>query len=296
MDWGGLLQFPYDVPIHTLKPVRFLDSCTECMVRYPFLISIPHGGMQIPEELKTRIALEQEDIRYYGDPDTCRLFDFRGRVERVMDTGISRMIVDLNRPPYALPPRHTDGAIKFVTPDARSVYHPRHDTGYHPNAPPHDVSLLSLSCEDRPGGEGTGDSHRVRWSQHASRGTAGNKGCREGKARVCLGNNGDRLGRAKKGRLSTCSAEWMHILSESFREESEFENRVAINDPFSGGFITNAHYWHTGIPFVQIEINRALYECQGGDVHSGGIRSLQSAIWSALARFWDAIDKESVPG
>jgi formiminoglutamase len=77
---------------------------------------------------------------------------------------------------------------------------------------------------------------------------------------ICLGNNGDLQGRAKKGSITTCSDEWIKALAGFFREEFSFNKEVTINNPFSGGFIANAHYWHKGIPWIQIEINRSLYE------------------------------------
>ena len=58
----------------------------------------------------------------------------------------------------------------------------------------------------------------------------------------------------------------MNSLADAFREEFSLDREVAINDPFSGGFISNAHYWRKGVPWVQLEINRSLYEA---DVKSG---------------------------
>jgi formiminoglutamase len=69
---------------------------------------------------------------------------------------------------------------------------------------------------------------------------------------------------------------------------------VAINTPFSGGFISNAHYWRKGIPWLQIEVNRTLYEryntpIRQPDVIQEQIPVLQSRIWPVLTRFWDGI-------
>ena len=66
---------------------------------------------------------------------------------------------------------------------------------------------------------------------------------------------------------------------------------------FSGGFISNAHYWRKGIPWIQIEVNRALYEPQDTPVHQREmteeqIPALRNKIWSVLTRFWDGIAVE----
>ncbi len=73
-------------------------------MKYPFLISIPHGGNEIPEEVSSRLALLPEEVSWYCDPATRILFDFGQWVESSIDTPISRMVIDLNRPPLPLPP------------------------------------------------------------------------------------------------------------------------------------------------------------------------------------------------
>jgi N-formylglutamate deformylase len=111
---------------------------------------------------------------------------------------------------------------------------------------------------------------------------------------ICLGNNGDRQGRARKGSIATCSEGWMSTLAGVFRDEFSLEKEVSINNPFSGGFISNAHYWHKGIPWVQIEINRALYEPSplfpGSGINTDDrALMLKEKIWHALTVFWDRV-------
>ena len=111
---------------------------------------------------------------------------------------------------------------------------------------------------------------------------------------ICLGNNGDRRGRARKGSIATCSEEWITTLAGVFSKEFSLDKEVAINNPFSGGFISNAHYWHKGVPWIQIEINRALYEppsstlCQGIEMDRLAT-GLREKIWKVLTVFWDRV-------
>jgi N-formylglutamate deformylase len=262
-------------------------------VRYPFLISIPHGGLDTPDELEGRIALDPDEIAYYSDPDTRLLFDYRTKAQHVLDTSISRMVVDLNRPPYALPPRHTDGAVKFFTSDHKSVYYP----GMIP-----DITLIHKIMMryyfpyhaelDRALQEGT---IHIAFDCHSMLplGPPGTKDAGRKRPLICLGNNGDHEGKANTGRLSTCSAVWMKALADAFRNECGLGDEVRINDPFSGGFITNAHFWHTGIPFVQIEVSRALYEPDTDPAFRDRTESamvLRDTIWRSLAHFWDIVE------
>jgi formiminoglutamase len=115
---------------------------------------------------------------------------------------------------------------------------------------------------------------------------------------ICLGNNGDIRGRAVNGGITTCPEAWIHALAGEFRREfsSDFpEDAVSINNPFSGGFISNAHYWRKGIPWIQVEINRSLYElveCQdrSSDHMDKQITVLRKKIWQVLTGFWDRLD------
>jgi formiminoglutamase len=88
--------------------------------------------------------------------------------------------------------------------------------------------------------------------------------------------------------------EFITTLSDVFKEEFSFDREVAINNPFSGGFISNAHFWHKGIPWIQIEINRSLYEPDGSSVHpptesDDQVIRLREKIWNVLTTFWNRV-------
>ncbi len=266
-------------------------------MKYPFLISIPHGGVEIPEEVAGRFALSVQEISWYCDPATRTLFDFGQFVEALIDTEVSRMVIDLNRPPLPLPPRDPDGVIKVRTVDGRQVYRP----GQLP-----DISLIHRlmlkwyfpyhqsidELIDKNSVRIAFDCHSMLPYGSAEQNDAGKR-----RPLICLGNYGDENGQAKLGSLTTCPSEWIARLADAFREEFRGTGEVAINTPFSGGFISNAHYWRKGIPWIQIEINRALYEyeaplAQQPAVIEGQIPELRCKIGEILTRFWDGISDE----
>ncbi|MDD1700342.1 MAG: N-formylglutamate amidohydrolase [Methanoregula sp.] len=261
---------------------------------YPFLISVPHGGTDVPESIRPLLLLGDEELRYYCDPYTRVIFGYKDRVAAYIDTHISRMVVDLNRPPLPLPLKDADGIIKVTTVDGRAVYRPGrlpdmhiiHDllkTYYFPYH-----QRVDELIDRRP--------VRIAFDCHSMlpQGSAAQKDSGKIRPLICLGNNGDLRGRAKKGSITTCSREWITILADAFKEEFSFNNEVAINDPFSGGFISNAHFWHKGVPWIQIEINRALYESEeisahpDKDTHDRAIL-LKEKIWNVLTGFWNGV-------
>jgi formiminoglutamase len=262
--------------------------------RYPFLISVPHGGVEVPEEVRDRILLTEQDLLYYCDPATRILFNFKERVEAFLDTSLSRMVVDLNRPPLPLPGKDPDGIIKVRTVDGKDVYR----AGQFPDMALAHRLLMSYYFPYHQRIDELIDQHpvKVAFDCHSMLpfGLCGQSDAGNPRPLICLGNNGDRRGRAKKGSIATCSREWIERLANVFREECSLGREVAINNPFSGGFVANAHYWHKGIPWIQIEVNRVLYEPEHNGAPVTGtpdltrIMILREKIWNVLSMFWDS--------
>ncbi len=269
-------------------------------MRYPFLISVPHGGIEVPPEVSGRLALGSGELSWYCDPGTRTLFDFGTTVEVFIDTPVSRMVVDLNRPPLPLPPHDPDGIIKVRTIDGRSVYLP----GQFP-----DIALIHQllmkwyfpfhqqvdDLIDRHGVAIAFDCHSMLPVGSREQKDAGSP-----RPLICLGNNGDSRGRPRKNSIATCPVSWVTSLADAFREEFSLDREVAINNPFSGGFISNAHYWRKGVPWVQVEINRSLYEPgektgNDGEDSYRNILRLREKIWMALTCFWENAKSSDVP-
>ena len=262
--------------------------------RYPFLISIPHGGTDIPAELAGRLALTQQELRYYCDPMTRELYDFRSSSQAFIDTTVSRMAVDLNRPPLPHPPRDPDGIIKLRAIDGRAVYR----EGRFPDIALIHRVMMAWYFPYHQRIDELIDQHDVKiaFDCHSMLpvGSAEQKDAGKKRPLICLGNNGDRKGRAKKGSIATCPESWITTLADEFRSEFSYDREVAINNPFYGGFISNAHYWRKGIPWIQIEVNRSLYEPEPGSGAGhlpgcdGPVNALRERIWRVLTGFWDS--------
>jgi N-formylglutamate deformylase len=262
--------------------------------RSPFLISVPHGGTDVPPPVRPRLLLTDEELRYYCDPATRVIFGYRDQVAAYIDTPVSRMVVDLNRPPLPLPLRDPDGIIKLKTIDGREIWRP----GQVPDMHLIHRLLMTHYFPYHQQIDELIDRHPllIAFDCHSMlpHGSENQKDAGKARPLICLGNNGDRKGRAKKGSIATCSQEWITTLAGVFKEEFSLDNEVAINNPFSGGFIANAHYWHKGIPWIQIEINRSLYEPAHASPGPGKetdeqVLLLKEKIWQVLTVFRDRI-------
>ena len=260
--------------------------------RLPFLISVPHGGTEVPEPVRGRLLLSGDEIRYYCDPLTRTIFGYRGRAAACIDTPVSRMVVDLNRPPLPLPLHDPDGIIKTRTIDGRQVWR----SGQVPAMPLVHRLLVDHYFPFHQKIDELIDRHRIgiAFDCHSMLpfGSRDQKDAGRPRPLICLGNNGDRKGRPRKGSIATCSQEWVLSLADLFAREFPSKNAVLINNPFSGGFIANAHFWRKGVPWVQIEVNRSLYENGAGVPATAGddparALALGEQIWNVLAAFRD---------
>ena len=260
--------------------------------RYPFLLTIPHGGTAVPPEVSGTLALSAGEIAYYSDPATGTLYHFPDRVASTLETNVSRMVVDLNRPPYHLPPRYPDGVVKSRTVHGSDIYRDLPDiTLVHHLLMAHYFPFHAGI--DRILGTGeialALDCHSMLPSGPPTHPDAGKP-----RPAVCLSNNGDQEGERRPGTLSTCPADLITALADSFREQLPAGTEVLTNRPFTGGFIINAHYWHMGVPFVQVEVNRGLYETGSGPgdsvVDKDRAKKTRDLIWQAFAAFWDGYE------
>lgn len=92
------------------------------MSRLPFLISIPHGGSLIPQEVSAMTMLTRGNIFEDGDAFTRDIFALHDTVNTVIETDIARAYVDMNRGPNDFHPAKRDGVIKSHTCYNRSIY------------------------------------------------------------------------------------------------------------------------------------------------------------------------------
>lgn len=222
------------------------------MKHFPVLISIPHGGTATPPELSGGLVLTARDLFDDSDAFTREIYDIGESAFKVVKADIARAFVDLNRASNDLPPTNPDGVIKSMTcykapiyvagkkPDdillrymLRRYYSPYHNK-LRDIAASGDV-LLALDCHSMASqpppispDHGTNAPPRPM---------------------ICLGNaHGD-----------ACDYQTVEILAACFRDVFTLkEDEVTINKPFAGGYITRTH-GNRPIPWIQVEMNRALY-------------------------------------
>ena len=205
-------------------------------MKLPLLISVPHGGLDVPEEVAGLSILTPEQVVKDGDVGAAEIYSFAEEVEAFVAAEAARAFVDLNR---AEDDRTQDGVVKTHTCWNEPVYRSPLDEAC--------VERL-LARYYRPYHERltvlTGSPIRLGVDCHTMAAHGPPVGPDPGEERpwVCLSNA-----------HHTCPGGWMDALARCFA--CSFGREPSINKPFTGGYITRIHA--SEMPWVQLELSRA---------------------------------------
>ena len=208
----------------------------EYRMKLPILISVPHAGLEVPDEVKEICILTEQEIKEDGDEEADEIyFPFKEHVSEFVTTPIARAIIDINRD---VNDRRKDGIIKNYTCWNKKVY----------SDPPSEKLVDSLI--------------KKYYLPYHTKLTEGSRNVVLGvdchtmaelgppvgpdpfmkRPYICLSNDD-----------GTCDEKTMMILATYLEEAFGFS--VAINKPFKGGFIIKKHA--AELPWIQIEFSRA---------------------------------------
>ncbi|MYH69684.1 MAG: N-formylglutamate amidohydrolase [Gammaproteobacteria bacterium] len=204
----------------------------------PLALPVPHCGVRVPDEVKDICALTAREVIEDGDEGADEIYSpLEPHVMAFRKSETARAIVDLNR---ATDDFRKDGIIKTHTcwdvpvyldyPDADTIAAliERYYVPYH-------QALASLSTMQ--GVSACIDCHTM-----AAHGPPVGPDPGQERPLICLGNVNH----------ETCPEDWIILLARIM--EAEFGQRVAVNVPFAGGYITR-HYGQEK-PWIQMELSR----------------------------------------
>lgn len=268
--------------------------------KLPILISIPHGGNVIPDEVKDIVNVGERDIFYDGDAKTSEIYDFKDKVKAQAEMKIARAVIDVNRAPDDKPPKNPDGVVKTQTTDKTPVY----KKGKYPDDKTIDLLLEKYyfpfhTKVDKLIKE---NSIKLCLDCHTMLAEAPVTSKNPGTPRplICLSNGGDKNGEPVSGTGTiTCPPQVIRMLAEFFRAEFGNEGEITINKPFLGGYNSKLHSKTNKIPWIQIEMNRSLYLTEQNindrslEVPQEKIKELNTRIWWVINKFFENWELQS---
>lgn len=227
--------------------------------KLPILIIIPHGGYTVPEELDEHIHVDKFDILFSSDTCANELFSFGSTVTARVDTRISRLFVDVDRPHTMMPPDYADGVIKKETLNGKVLYRegvfpdeiatrnilkryyiPFHQT-IHKILQKDDIKLI-IECHTMVpvGTRGTSDSGKPR-------------------PILTVGNYFKDNKAIKKTCDDGIANAFLNSMKKSFSDERiTVAERFSLNKPAFNGFILEK-YGAGRIPMLRFSLSRALF-------------------------------------
>lgn len=203
-------------------------------MKLPFLLSVPHAGLEVPDEVAKYNGLTPEQIVHDGDEGASVIYDLSSEVEAYVTTNVARAYIDMNRAPDDI---RKDGVVKTHTCWDEPIWH----------RPPPQNTLRSLVLRyHKPYHDRLTQLADVGWigvDCHTMAAAGPPIGPDPGVTRplACIGI-GD----------GTCPREWAELLATEFR--THLGDPVEINQPFRGGHIIRAHA--TEKPWLMIELSR----------------------------------------
>ena len=232
-----------------------LATCNPYM-KLPFVISLPHCSGLIPPEAREAVALSDEEIYESTDVGTREIFGLLP-AKLVLSAPWSRIYVDLNRGVHQRGRRGVFARVDYYgRPIYREGFFPDQDEAEHRLResywPYHNRIKEAMERPDI----------QVLVDCHSLNGIGPQEAPDRGKRRkdIVLGNNGDQEGdRDPVLGTITCPAETLYLMGQAF-QRAGFS--VALNDPYSGGYIIKHHGQEAikrGKMAFQIEINQDLY-------------------------------------
>jgi formiminoglutamase len=205
----------------------------------PILLSVPHAGLAIPDELVMLNRLSPREIAADGDVGAAEIYlPLKRHVASLVTTPVARAFVDMNRAENDV---RKDGVVKThtcwdVPIYSRALSKAEIETLVARYHRPYHRELTQAACQ----------SIRLGVDCHTMADKGPPVGPDPGKPRpaVCLGG-GD----------GAIPQDWLNALKNCF--EVFFPGEVTIDEPFSGGHITRSHC--VDIPWVQLELSREGY-------------------------------------
>ena len=214
----------------------------------PILVSIPHAGSRVPDEVKDDLLLSDDDLLGYTDLYTDQIFNVPSA--HVLMNDVSRVIVDVNRAPDDISREYeqaAEGVIVHTTWDEKA--------GYKKEPEQHIVDKLIAKYHDPYHKQIDEKMAEVQFlidgHSYLPVGPKLKKDSGEERPDINLGNMN----------FSSCSREHTVFFREFFEERGY---SVRINFPYTGKYILGHHCHRRRIPpflvpGIQIEVYQGLY-------------------------------------
>ncbi|MBN2040613.1 MAG: N-formylglutamate amidohydrolase [Spirochaetes bacterium] len=226
--------------------------------KLPILVIIPHGGRQIPDELSGYEQIDEFGIFIESDVYANELFNFDTAVF-IVNSFISRLFIDCDRPPVMTSPYPEDGVIKQQSISGRKIFK---DTIF-----PDEIAIKNIlnryyhSFHQRIEKIISDEQIKLILECHTMMPVGPRFASDSGRPRPLI--NIENINKNGSGKQKTCSDELADFLLSSFKkyfnnEEFTVSEKFSLNKPAFSGYIME-QYGKLKIPMLRLSVSSSLY-------------------------------------
>jgi len=262
------------------------------MEKLPFLLIIPHGGLDIPEELCGHENVSPVDIFFESDAGANPIFSIEHSVYKAIHTDISKLFVDADRAYKQVSPITYDGVIKARTsmdievfkdncyPDEIAISNilNRYYTPFHDSIK---TALKDFSFKAI-----------IVCHTHAAVGPKNAQDSGKPRPLIITGHTAHTDSGIKHTASRETAMELGNIMSKNLSKEGNTVSDIfRVSNHYSDGFIVR-NYMQTGLPILTLSISRSLFlnepyfDLETMKIDNKRLDTISSLIKSSLGKFY----------
>ena len=260
--------------------------------KIPFLLIIPHGGLDVPEELYGHENVSPINIFFESDAGANSIFSIEHSVYKAVNTNISKLFVDVDREYTQLSPITYDGVIKSRTSMNLEVFKD--------NCYPDEIAISNiLNRYYRPFHDSIKTAIKdfsfkaiIECHTHAAVGPKNAQDSGRPRPLVITGYTADTDSGIKHTASKETATELGNIVSKNLSKEGDTVSDIfRVSNHYSAGFIVK-NYILPDLPVLTLSISRSLFlneqyfDLETMKIDDTRLQTISSLIKSSLEKFY----------
>ena len=260
--------------------------------KLPFLLIIPHGGLDLPEELYGYENVTPINIFFESDAGANSIFSIEHSVYKSIAANISKLFVDVDREYTQLSPITYDGVIKSRTSMNLEVFK---DDCY-----PDEIAISNiLNRYYKPFHDSIKAAIKefnfkaiIECHTHAAVGPKNAPDRGKPRPLVIAGYTVETDSGVKQTASEDMAVELANIVSKNLSKEGDTVSDIfRVSNLYGSGFIA-AHYGLSSLPLLTLSISRSLFcnepffNLETMKIDDSRLQTISSLVKSSLEKFY----------
>ena len=260
--------------------------------KMPFLLIIPHGGLDVPEELHGHESISPINIFFESDAGANSIFSIDDSIYKTINTNISKLFVDVDREYKEISPITYDGVIKSRTSMNLEIFKD--------NCYPDEIAIsnilnryyISFHDSIKTAIKEFSFKAIIECHTHSAVGPKNAKDSGMPRPLIITGCTIDTDSGSKHTAPEGMAMELANIVSKKLSKEGGTVSDIfRVSNHYSNGFIVR-NYIQSGLPVLTLSISRSLFlnepyfDLENMKIDDKRLHTISSLIKSSLKKFY----------